>query len=269
MRREEYLDDEDESLRLSLQGWQSKIWTALPCIITEVDYIRYTVSAQPAIQGVIEDENGLTTYQDLPLLINIPILFPSGGGFNITLPIKAGDECLVVFSARCIDAWWQSGGIQKPQENRMHDLSDGLCILAPYSQKRAQIVKQFSNNSIIIRDDNNNNYIELTQDGILNIKHANNLTINTGADATINVTGNVNLTANSTTITAPINTINGTLTVSGLITGQGGLNISGGNGAQITGGLNATEDIVSGDISLQGHIHGGVQGGSGTTSVPQ
>lgn len=271
MRREEYYNDEDETELLTQQGLQSKIWTALPCIITEVDYNKYTVSAQPAIQGVMEDENGVTSYTNLPLLINVPILFPSGGGFHLTVPIKAGDECLVVFSARCIDAWWQSGGVQKPQENRMHDLSDGLCILAPYSQAKAQTAGGFSNNSIVIRDDNSDNIIELVNDGTINIKHSNNLVINTGGSANINVTGDVNLTASNTTINASENTINGNLTVNGLITGTGGFSISGGSGAtaKVSGNLEATGDIKARDISLQNHVHGNVQNGGGTTSAAQ
>ena len=32
----------------------------------------------------------------------------------------------MVFASRCIDAWWQSGGVQDQAEMRMHDLSDGF-----------------------------------------------------------------------------------------------------------------------------------------------
>ena len=269
MRREEYFDDEEEAQRLTLEGMQAQIWTALPAIITEVNYSRYTVSAQPAIQGIIEGADGVPQYQNLPLLINVPICFPCGGNFNVTLPVQAGDECLIIFASRCIDAYWTSGGVQKPQEIRMHDLSDGLCILAPYSQKRAREAGAFASDAFVIRDDKNNNFIRLTKNGVLDILHASNLIINTQGNTTINVSGNVDLTANSTTITAPTNKINGTLTVSGLITGQGGLSISGGSGAQVTGTIHASDDITSGRISLQGHVHGGVQGGSGTTNAPQ
>ena len=64
----------------------------------------------------------------------MPVVFPGGGGFALTFPVAAGDECLVVFASRCIDAWWQSGGVGEPMEPRMHDLSDGFALIGVRSQ---------------------------------------------------------------------------------------------------------------------------------------
>ena len=72
----------------------------------------------------------------LPLLLDCPVVFPHAGGCSLTFPIKPGDECLVVFSCRAIDLWWQQGGVQPPAETRMHDLSDGFVIPGPYSQPK-------------------------------------------------------------------------------------------------------------------------------------
>ncbi len=71
-----------------------------------------------------------------PLLVDVPVVFPRGGGCTLTFPVKAGDECLVIFADRCIDFWWQSGGIQEPVDERMHDLSDAFCIVGPQSQAK-------------------------------------------------------------------------------------------------------------------------------------
>ncbi|CAB3834283.1 hypothetical protein LMG26858_00855 [Achromobacter anxifer] len=49
--------------------------------------------------------------------------------------------------------------------------------------------------------------------------------------------------------------------VRGKLTGEGGMALSGGQGAQIEGGLHATQDIVAGSVSLQGHDHPGDSGG--------
>lgn len=61
----------------------------------------------------------------------------------------------------------------------------------------------------------------------------------------------------------------GTLT----IIAAGGVSIEGdvainGNVA-VEGGITATEDVEAGDISLQGHKHGGVQAGGAVSDVPQ
>lgn len=72
----------------------------------------------------------------LPALLDVPIVLPRAGDYILTLPVQAGDECLVIFADQCIDAWWQNGGVQNPMERRRHDLSDGFAILGTWSQPR-------------------------------------------------------------------------------------------------------------------------------------
>jgi phage baseplate assembly protein V len=78
-------------------------------------------------------------------------------------------------------------------------------------------------------------------------------------------------------VTAPLTeiignaTISGTLQVGGLITGQGGLAMSGGVGAAatITGNVTVTSGNVTADgIGLKTHVHGGVQAGGSNTGGP-
>lgn len=278
MLREEYNDAEEADLILQ-EATKASIWTALPAIIQDVDYNRFTVSAQPSIQGVITDKENNESYQDLPMLVDVPILFPQAGGWHMTFPIQPGDECLIVFSCRCIDAWWQSGGIQKPMESRMLDLSDGFAILAPYSQPKAQQVEGgFSSSSVILRDSGKQNFLELTNEGDANLLLQGNLTaeVKQNLKATVNgnaelsVTGNTtatiggDLTAKATNITlsAAAVTIDAPRTT---LTGE--LNIQG--RTQATGEINCSSDVKASGISLNSHIHGGVQGGPSKTSGPE
>jgi hypothetical protein len=66
-----------------------------------------------------------------------PVKFFGGGGLYMTHPIAVGDECLVVFARRCIDNWWQQGGVQKPFDFRMRDINDGFCIPGFFSMPNA------------------------------------------------------------------------------------------------------------------------------------
>lgn len=170
MDRAQLLNDSEEAMRLVLDGRQSSIWTALPGIINSVDFDAMTCEVQPAIQGTIEDENGKTQSVNLPLLVDVPICFPSGGGFFVTLPIAAGDEVLVVMASRCIDAWWQSGGIQRPMEARMHDLSDGFAIPGPRSL--VNVIESISATDLEIRNAAGNTYLSITASGKIGFKNA-------------------------------------------------------------------------------------------------
>lgn len=112
------------------------MWCHLPGIIESVDMPKMICVVQPAIRGVHIKEKGEREFVNLPLLVDVPIVYPQGGFGILTFPIKKGDECLVMFADRCIDAWWQNGGIQGQIEFRNHDLSDGFALVGVRSQPR-------------------------------------------------------------------------------------------------------------------------------------
>lgn len=246
--RSQLYNDVEEAQRLLLDGRQATVWTAIPCIVQSVDFTAMTIEAQPVIQGAVEDENGNVQYVNLPLLVDVPIVFPSAGGFTITLPIASGDEVLVIFSARCIDAWWQSGGIQKPMEARMHDLSDGFAIPGPRSQPRK--ISSISSTAIQIRNDAGTSYIEIAADGKIKLV----------APAEI-------------TMQAPLITANGNFVVTGTMSGTGGsaaltipVDINQTGNLHTTGTIAATVDVTGNGTSLHTHTH--PQSGGGNTGAP-
>ena len=115
---------------------QAEIWTALPGIVESYDPARQTAVVRLAVQGEITDEGGYSSYMTLPLLPNVPVEFPAGGGFTLTFPVKKGDECVVEFQARDISGWKQSGGMRPPLSGRMHDLTDAVCRVGVRSRAR-------------------------------------------------------------------------------------------------------------------------------------
>ncbi len=231
--RDNLYDDPEESLRIALTGWQSRMWTAMPGIVVDFDSSSMTATIQPSIQGEIEDEFGKTTYVNLPTLIHCPVVFPQGGGFVFTMPITTGDEVLIIFGSRCIDSWWQSSGIQKAAEFRMHDLSDGFCLPGPFSKPKAPVGVSTTNAQL--RTLAGTSFIELTPAGQINLVSP------TG----INITG-------PTSITGPL-TLAGAVAVTG--------NISS------TGSVSASIIATTSGIGLATHKHPGVTTGSGTSGA--
>lgn len=100
----------------------------IPCIVQSFDYKTGTIECQPAIREKIINQNEEIEYKNIPLLINVPVVFPSNSEYSITFPLKKGDECLVLFSDLSIDNFWEKGNVQNPIEDRRHDLSDGFAI---------------------------------------------------------------------------------------------------------------------------------------------
>ncbi|CAM3711880.1 translation initiation factor IF-2 [Rouxiella silvae] len=122
----------------------------------------------PAIKGTKTDSDGNVTSEDYPLLVDVPMVFPRGGGVTLTFPIGEGDECLLVFSDRCIDFWWQSGGVQEAVDKRQHDLSDAFAIVG--LQSGATKISNISTTAVQLRTDDGASFIELKQGGAVNIK---------------------------------------------------------------------------------------------------
>lgn len=134
MDRAQIQNDFNEAMQIMLDTRQANTWTAMPGIVTAVNLTAMTCEVQVAIKAPITDENGNVESVSIYPLLDVPIVFPASGGFALTFPLAVGDEVLIVIASRCIDAWWQSGGIQEPMEARMNDLSDGFAIPGPKSQ---------------------------------------------------------------------------------------------------------------------------------------
>jgi hypothetical protein len=155
----ERYDDVLQTINAAMRGYAATTWSALPGIIQSVNFAQMTCVVQPSIRAQVRTKEGTMTFVNLPVLVDVPIIYPGGGGFIMTFPIAAGDDCLVIFADRCIDSWWQSGGIQNPAELRLHDLSDGFALVGPRSLPR--VPSNISPNSVQVRSQDGQTYMNL------------------------------------------------------------------------------------------------------------
>ena len=142
----EISNSEDEQKRCMGDSWKNNLRVACPGIIQGFDEKEQTVTVQLALREEITGYDYNKQWMDIPV------------------PIKQGDECLVVFGDMCIDGWWQHGGIQNQIEKRRHDLSDGFAILGTWSQPR--VIKDYSTDSCQLRNETGNSIIELKNNEI-------------------------------------------------------------------------------------------------------
>lgn len=147
---------------------------AAPGIIQSVDYVRQTCSVQLALREKLNFD-GNPQWVEIPELADVPFFIYSGGGYCLTLPVKAGDDCLVIFADSCIDAWWQSGGLQNQIERRRHDLSDGFALVGFRSQP--QVVSNYAADTLQLRNAAGDACIEIAGNTI-NIRAAGGVNVN-------------------------------------------------------------------------------------------
>ena len=113
----------------ALAQLKQDIFRTMHCVkvgqVQSFDAARRTVQAQILFRRVLNDG----TIADYPVLVDCPVFTLQGGGGSITFPIQAGDQCLLLFSDRNLDAWFQNGSAAAPFDARCHDLSDGLALV--------------------------------------------------------------------------------------------------------------------------------------------
>lgn len=234
---------EQQTAQAIADSVSNQIRVAMPGIIQSFDPDAVTCTVLPAIKGSDSDVNGKES-GDIPLLVDVPVVFPRGGGCTLTFPVKAGDECLLIFSDRCIDFWWQSGGVQEPVDMRQHDLSDALAIVGPQSQ--AQKISGISTSSAQFRSDDGSTYFEINP-----------------------ATQKIKLVApGGFDVVAPESTFSAKVTITGLLTWMGGMvgTVVSGVASKITGAVEFIGTVKANGKSIdETHNHGGVQRGSSNT----
>lgn len=156
----ERLSKKEEFYRQMLDNFSSNLRVSIPGIIHDFDPVTQTASIQVAIREKIIGEDLTQQWTEIPLLLDVPIVLPRAGGFVLTMPIQAGDECLVVFADMCIDAFFSSGGIQNQIEKRRHDLSDAFAIIGAWSQPNK--LSNYSTTAAQLRTDDGTAYISLS-----------------------------------------------------------------------------------------------------------
>lgn len=230
------------------QIMKDQIRVAMPGIIQSFDPATVTATVQPALRSVQQNNDGTTSTQNYPVLVDVPVIFPRGGGCTLTFPVKPGDECLLIFADRCIDFWWQAGDVQETVDHRQHDLSDAFAIVGPQSQ--AHKISGISMSAAQLRTDDGAAFVEVAA----------------GHDVTVQTPGKLTASAQGgTEITSPTIVLNGAVTINGTL--SQGMGTSGG-GATMLGPITVTNDVTAGGVSVKTHTHNGVQPGSGNTGGP-
>lgn len=203
----------DSVLAETMEHRLRDLHTSLPGIVQSYNPELQTVEVQPSIQRVFTELGAI----NLPLCVDVPVVFPGAGGFFLTHPIEAGDECLIVFGERCIDDWFFNSEVLPPAEYRIHDMSDGFAIFAPRSLPK--VIVDVQTDGIELRNLDRSSFAKVADDLI-------ELNLNEGATL--------------------VKLEPGLITMVGDIEHTGKINSSGSHTAS---------EHTAGDINLTTHIH--------------
>ena len=191
---------------------------------------------------VFDDEDSIVSY-DLPVLQrntlkNHDFAMPDIGEDAIVLFFGEGQEDGVIIGSI------YAGEVTPPEstENRRTVVFDDDTRVC-YDRQEHKLTVTIEGTEIVFN----------RQDGSITVPNA----------VTINCTTATVKASSSVTLDTPKTDVTGVLNVTGLITGKGGLAVSGGGGAAVTvsgnmnleGQIDASSDVVAGGISLMNHQH--------------
>lgn len=161
--------------------------------------------------------------KEYPLLIDCPCIVLAGGEGALTMPISAGDSCLVLFNDCDMDNWFAGGQTMPPRTDRLHDFSDAIALVG-LRNKQNKLSGYLAQGT------------ELKY-GSSTIKLENGKVTVTNGTATVEVNGtNVNVTATNINLTGAV-AVTGTFAVNGKDVGD--LHVHSGvtSGGSNTGGV--------------------------------
>lgn len=69
-----------------------------------------------------------------PVLLDVPVINLRGGKAGLSLPIKEGDQCIILFNDRDIDNWFNGARSGEVGSLRLHSMSDGFALVGISSQ---------------------------------------------------------------------------------------------------------------------------------------
>ena len=252
--------DHASELRVLFDRMAAGLCTAIPGIIVAFDSATCLCSVRPGVmmKTVLPTLDGKSEvkYMALPVVEHVPICLPHSpsAGLFLTVPIKAGDPCLIVFSQRSIDRivseGYVSGNPQYPvdapdpsfSDIRHHDLTDAICI--PNLTLAPNAIQGWAQDAVEIRNAAGTVKVSVKADEVNVVAPTVNVQ---AASAEIQATA-AEIDATTLTVVAP------TIEITGAAT--------------LTGTLIVTGEVTANGIPLSTHIHGGVTGGLGNTEGP-
>lgn len=121
-----------ELLTKAIDARLAELHTGLPAKVVAFDEAKQSCDVQPLLKRIVrdQDDDSKEVEERMPQITNVPIVYPAGGVWSITWPLKAGDIVYLTFAERALDRWLEADPGQEidPELSRKHDLSDAVCI---------------------------------------------------------------------------------------------------------------------------------------------
>jgi phage baseplate assembly protein gpV len=221
------------------------ILTHYPGKIVEFDPIKQVAKVQVMREQYNNNLYSLYTEYAFPILQDVPVQFPQGGGYFLTFPVAVGDNCMLDFCDKGITHWKYEGaakigtfgsGMPKPDYFRAYNINDAVAMVG--YNPIPQAIPEFNATSTELRDASRGQRVTMLPTGKMEI-----------------------VTQSELDITAPETIINGNTTMNGNLHVTGTITCDDVISSQV--------DVLAKTVSLLTHLTTGVMPGPGLSNIPQ
>jgi hypothetical protein len=110
--------------------------TALIAKVESYDAKKQLVDVSPVLKHRIKNHEDEWVSEQLPMLCDVPVLFPRAGGFFISFPIQPGDFVQLIFNEVDIEEWFEKSS-SVVTCNQRFTLQGAIAIPGIYPQTKA------------------------------------------------------------------------------------------------------------------------------------
>ena len=113
---------------MAFERWELNMQTAFPAKVVDLDLAEaQTVNVEPAFfEAWYSEEERVSV--PMPVIQNVPILFPRGNGYSIYIPPAVDDWVLVICCKYSIDRWREQARANDPGDLRRFTLDGAVAI---------------------------------------------------------------------------------------------------------------------------------------------
>lgn len=124
-----YTDRLDALLERKIKNILMDVHVALPGKICSYDYATQKADVKPTIKRRLRDG----TSQTIPVIANVPVVFPRFDGGYVYYPVKVDDNVLLIFSDYSLDNWaFNSEQDIDCEDVRTHNITDAFALAGAY-----------------------------------------------------------------------------------------------------------------------------------------
>ena len=113
-----------QSIRFAIRQSLKDLYTCMPGIVESYDAETQRAVVKGALRVVTTKKEEI----EREAIHNVPVMFPSGGGFSMTFPLEQGDPVLLLYSQRGLTNWKKTLGVAAPDTIGFFSEKDAFAI---------------------------------------------------------------------------------------------------------------------------------------------